>query len=70
MVDELIQLTTERNCPLSDPGDERDLKNTYGLLVYQEQIMQLAPEACWIHSREADLMLRAMGKKNARNGAS
>ena len=40
------------------------LSNTYGILVYQEQIMQLAQKLGGYSLGEADLMRRAMGKKN------
>jgi len=39
------------------------LENTYGILVYQEQIMQLAQTLAGYTLGEADLMRRAMGKK-------
>jgi DNA polymerase-3 subunit alpha len=39
------------------------LENTYGILVYQEQIMQLAQVLAGYSLGEADLMRRAMGKK-------
>jgi DNA polymerase-3 subunit alpha len=39
------------------------LKNTYGILVYQEQIMQIAQQLAGYSLGEADLMRRAMGKK-------
>ena len=39
------------------------LDNTYGVLVYQEQIMQLAQKLAGYSLSEADLMRRAMGKK-------
>jgi len=39
------------------------LVNTYGVLVYQEQIMQLAQSLAGYSLGEADLMRRAMGKK-------
>jgi DNA polymerase-3 subunit alpha len=42
---------------------EEILKNTYGILVYQEQIMQLAQRLGGYSLGEADLMRRAMGKK-------
>ncbi len=40
------------------------LGNTYGILVYQEQIMQLAQKLAGFTLGEADMMRRAMGKKN------
>ncbi|MDT5294247.1 MAG: polymerase subunit alpha, partial [Acidobacteriota bacterium] len=45
------------------PAMEDILKNTYGILVYQEQIMQLAQKLGGYSLGEADLMRRAMGKK-------
>ena len=39
------------------------LTNTYGIIVYQEQIMQLAQKLAGYSLGEADLMRRAMGKK-------
>lgn len=45
------------------PEMEEVLRNTYGVLVYQEQIMQLAQKLAGYSLGEADLMRRAMGKK-------
>ncbi|HEX7312997.1 MAG TPA: DNA polymerase III subunit alpha [Pyrinomonadaceae bacterium] len=45
------------------PDMEVILQNTYGILVYQEQIMQLAQRLGGYSLGEADLMRRAMGKK-------
>ena len=39
------------------------LKETYGIIVYQEQVMQIANEVAGFTLAEADLMRRAMGKK-------
>ena len=39
------------------------LNNTYGIIVYQEQIMQLAQKLAGYTLGEADMMRRAMGKK-------
>jgi DNA polymerase-3 subunit alpha len=39
------------------------LQNTYGILVYQEQIMQIAQKLAGYSLGEADMMRRAMGKK-------
>ncbi len=43
---------------------ENALKDTYGIILYQEQIMQLARELAGFSLGEADLLRRAMGKKN------
>jgi DNA polymerase-3 subunit alpha len=45
------------------PEMKEILCNTYGILVYQEQIMQLAQKLAGYSLGEADLMRRAMGKK-------
>ncbi|QQS47761.1 MAG: DNA polymerase III subunit alpha [Acidobacteriota bacterium] len=45
------------------PQMKEILENTYGILVYQEQIMQLAQVLAGYSLGEADLMRRAMGKK-------
>ena len=41
------------------------LKNSYGIMVYQEQIMQTAQIMAGYSLGQADLLRRAMGKKNA-----
>ncbi|MEZ5306973.1 MAG: DNA polymerase III subunit alpha [Pyrinomonadaceae bacterium] len=45
------------------PEMEDILRNTFGILVYQEQIMQLAQKLAGYSLGEADMMRRAMGKK-------
>ena len=39
------------------------LKETYGVIIYQEQVMQIAQELSGYSLGEADLLRRAMGKK-------
>ena len=39
------------------------LKETYGIMIYQEQVMQIAHEIAGFTLAEADIMRRAMGKK-------
>ena len=39
------------------------LEETYGIIVYQEQVMQIANEIAGFSLAEADIMRRAMGKK-------
>lgn len=46
------------------PEMKEILSNTYGIIVYQEQIMQLAQKLAGYSLGEADLMRRAMGKKD------
>ena len=45
------------------PSMEPILEETYGIIVYQEQVMQIAHEIAGFSLAEADIMRRAMGKK-------
>ncbi|SDT28035.1 DNA-directed DNA polymerase III (polc) [Paenibacillaceae bacterium GAS479] len=45
------------------PSLEPILKDTYGIIVYQEQIMQIASEMAGFSLGEADLLRRAVSKK-------
>jgi DNA polymerase-3 subunit alpha len=45
------------------PSMEPILKSTYGIIVFQEQVMQLASEVAGFTLAQSDLMRRAMGKK-------
>lgn len=40
------------------------LENTYGILVYQEQFMQISKEVCGFTGGQADTLRKAVGKKN------
>lgn len=44
---------------------EDALKNTYGVCVYQEQVMQIARDMAGFTLGEADILRSAMGKKDA-----
>lgn len=46
------------------PSMELVLKETYGIIVYQEQVMQLVRVIAGYSLAEADLVRRAMGKKD------
>ncbi|KEK22025.1 DNA polymerase III subunit alpha [Bacillus gaemokensis] len=46
------------------PDLEPILKSTYGVIVYQEQIMQIASRLAGFSLGEADLLRRAVSKKN------
>ncbi|MDR0361847.1 MAG: DNA polymerase III subunit alpha [Planctomycetota bacterium] len=52
--------------PLMEPI----LNNTYGLILYQEQVQALAQDLAGFTLSEGDLMRRAMGKKDAKLMAS
>ncbi|MEM6762332.1 MAG: DNA polymerase III subunit alpha, partial [Pseudomonadota bacterium] len=47
------------------PALEPILKETYGIIIYQEQVMQIAQVLSGYSLGEADLLRRAMGKKIA-----
>ncbi len=48
------------------PLMERRLENTYGIIAYQEQVMQLVQDLAGFSLAQADMMRRAMGKKDAK----
>jgi DNA polymerase III subunit alpha len=53
----------KRPADLLHPALEPVLKETYGVIVYQEQVMQIAQILAGYSLGEADLLRRAMGKK-------
>ncbi|MGO0121910.1 DNA polymerase III subunit alpha [Desulfothermobacter acidiphilus] len=64
MVEDFIQRKHGR-VPVEYPHPwlEPILKETYGVIVYQEQVMQIASRLAGFTLGEADLLRRAMGKK-------
>jgi DNA polymerase-3 subunit alpha len=46
------------------PLMEEILRDTYGIMVYQEQVMRIASDLAGFSMGEADILRRAMGKKN------
>lgn len=64
MVDRYIERKHGRE-PVSYPHPMMSeiLEDTYGIILYQEQIMQLAGKLAGYSLAEADLLRRAMGKK-------
>ena len=47
------------------PELEPILQETYGVIVYQEQVMKIASAIAGYSLGEADILRRAMGKKKA-----
>ena len=45
------------------PGLENALKSTYGIMIYQEQFMQISKEWCGFTGGQADTLRKAVGKK-------
>ncbi len=55
---------------LLHPALEPILEETYGIIVYQEQVMKIAQELSGYSLGEADLLRRAMGKKDKKEMAA
>lgn len=54
----------KRKIEYDHPSMEPVLKSTYGLIVYQEQVMNLSKAMAGFTSSEADKLRKAIGKKN------
>ncbi len=66
MVDDFVRIKNgKKKVKYPHPELEEILKDTHGLFVYQEQIMQTASEIAGYTLGEADLLRRAMGKKKS-----
>ncbi|MGC8652406.1 MAG: DNA polymerase III subunit alpha [Candidatus Kryptoniota bacterium] len=65
MIDDFIDRKVGRK-PIEylHPKMEPILQSTYGVIVYQEQVMQIASEIAGFTLAQADMMRRAMGKKD------
>ena len=53
----------KKNPDYLHPKLEQILKPTYGVIIYQEQVMQIAQTLSGFTAGEADILRRAMGKK-------
>jgi DNA polymerase-3 subunit alpha len=64
MVDDYIQRRRGAKQTVYDPPElEEILKNTHGVIVYQEQVMQIAVTLAGFTLGQADTLRKAMGKK-------
>ncbi len=63
MVDDFIARKKGQAVKYPHPSLETVLKPTYGVILYQEQVMQIARELSGYSLGGADLLRRAMGKK-------
>ena len=64
MVDDFIKRRhKEKRVEYLHPVLKPVLENTYGVILYQEQVMRIANEMAGFSLGEADLLRRAMGKK-------
>jgi DNA polymerase-3 subunit alpha len=63
-IDQFVDSKWERRTiKYPDPCLEGILKETYGVIVYQEQVMQVAQTIAGYSLGQADILRRAMGKK-------
>jgi DNA polymerase-3 subunit alpha len=66
MVDDFVERKHGRKkVEYAHPALEPILKDTYGVIVYQEQVMQISSALAGYSLGQADLLRRAMGKKKA-----
>ncbi len=66
MVDEFIEIKHGRKeTQYPFPSLEPVLKDTYGVIIYQEQVMNVARIVAGYSLGQADMLRRAMGKKKA-----
>ena len=66
MVDEFIEIKHGRKLThYPFPSLEAVLKDTYGVIIYQEQVMNVARIVAGYSLGQADMLRRAMGKKKA-----
>jgi DNA polymerase-3 subunit alpha len=66
VVDDFINRKHGRAKVVYDPPELKDiLEETYGVMLYQEQVMQVANRMAGYSLGEADILRRAMGKKKA-----
>ncbi|MDQ7052476.1 MAG: DNA polymerase III subunit alpha [candidate division KSB1 bacterium] len=66
MIDEFIaRKHGKQQIEYLHPKLEPILKETYGIIVYQEQVMRIASELAGFSLGKADILRRAMGKKKA-----
>ncbi|MFP3940294.1 MAG: DNA polymerase III subunit alpha [Thermoanaerobaculia bacterium] len=64
MVEEYIQRKRgEKKVSYLLPETRKILEETYGVIVYQEQVMQIAVEVAGFTMAQADVLRKAMGKK-------
>ncbi|MFQ5629930.1 MAG: DNA polymerase III subunit alpha, partial [bacterium] len=66
MIDDFISRKHgKQKIEYTHPKLEPILKETYGIIVYQEQVMQIASAMAGFSLAKSDLLRRAMGKKKA-----
>lgn len=65
LMDDYVAIKKGLKAPFYEhPSIEASLKNTFGVIVYQEQVMQVAQYLSGFSLAEADKLRKAMGKKD------
>lgn len=65
LMEDFVQIKQGNRSPYYEhPNMEAALKDTYSVIVYQEQVMQLAVDLAGFSRTEADHLRKAMGKKD------
>ncbi len=65
LMDDFIQIKQGHKIPYYEHKNmENALESTYGVIVYQEQVMQLSVDLAGFTKAEADHLRKAMGKKD------
>jgi len=65
LVDEYIQRKQGKKFAYLAPEMQPILEETYGIIVYQEQVMLIGVEVAGFSMADADMLRKAMGKKKA-----
>ncbi|HDQ25989.1 MAG TPA: DNA polymerase III subunit alpha, partial [bacterium] len=69
MIDEYIKRRRGKKFEFDFPGLEPILKETYGIAVYQEQVMEIAVKIAGFSMARADILRRVMSKKKEKEMA-
>lgn len=65
LMDDYVQIKQgNRDVTYDHPNLENALRDTYGVIIYQEQTMRVAVDLCGFTNTEADHLRKAMGKKD------
>ena len=65
MVEDYIRRKRGGRVSYPHPATEPALRSTYGVIIYQEQVMRIAVDLCGFTMGQADILRKAMGKKKA-----
>ena len=64
LTDNFVENKHSQNPKYFLPEFEKMLEETYGVIVYQEQVMKIAQEICGFSLSKADILRKAIGKKD------